>query len=346
MYVANDGGIFRTDGARASVAASRAATCDPANSSMSWASLDNGLQNTRVYDGAPYPDGTAYVGGDGGYVAVDPRDSKTIYAEISGLSLRKSTDGGVHWKNSYSGIGSSDGFLFIAPFAMDPNNSQQLWIGGASIYRTTDAAATWTQTSATLSGSLSAIAVAPGDSNTVAAGDSKGYVYVTTGALSSTAGTPWPVSQPRAGFVSAVAFDPANRNTLYATYSTFNASISDSHVYKSSDGGSTWTGIDGSGASGLPDVPVHTIVVNPSDNRMLFVGTDLGLYSSIDGGASWNRDTTPFGEALTGRPEDQYGGRDELPLCVHQRERGVARGARSNTNHPAVSKPGGHHKHR
>ena len=142
--------------------------------------------------------------------------------------------------------------------------------------------------------------MAPGDSNTVAAGDSNGHVYVTTAALNATAATPWPASQPRAGFVSSVAFDPADRNTIYATYSTFKAAASDSHVYKSSDGGSTWTGLDGSGASAIPDVPVHALVVNPSDSRMLFVGTDLGLYSSVDGGATWNRDPTPFGEAPTG----------------------------------------------
>jgi photosystem II stability/assembly factor-like uncharacterized protein len=75
------------------------------------------------------------------------------------------------------------------------------------------------------------------------------------------------------------------------------------HVFKSSDSGATWTNIDGAGVTGIPDVPVHTIVVDPLDNQRLYVGTDIGVFVSIDGGANWARENTGFAnvivEALT-----------------------------------------------
>ena len=63
---------------------------------------------------------------------------------------------------------------------------------------------------------------------------------------------------------------------LYATYGNFGGA----HVYRSIDGGATWQSIDGSGSTGLPDIPVHSIVVDPDDSQRLYLGTDLGVMVS------------------------------------------------------------------
>src|SRR5262249_44216631 len=115
-----------------------------------------------------------------------------IYAENTGLSIIKSTDGGAHFFQATGGISDSN-FLFITPFAMDPSSSQRLWVGGRSVWRTVDGAASWTRASAALagSGSVSALAVAPTDPNQVLVGTSDGRVHGTGIGLSSSSATTW-----------------------------------------------------------------------------------------------------------------------------------------------------------
>jgi hypothetical protein len=112
--------------------------------------------------------------------------------------------------------------------------------------------------------------------------------------LSSDKNTIWEASQPRSGFVSHLAFDPAGPEIVYATYSQFKTTAAQNHVYKSVDGGATWTGIDGAGSAGLPDIPVFTILVDPLNGSNLFLGTDIGVFVSLDAGATWARDDNPF----------------------------------------------------
>src|SRR5205085_11447409 len=55
------------------------------------------------------------------------------------------------------------------------------------------------------------------------------------------------------------------------------------HVFKTTDGGSNWTGIDGN----LPSVPVNAIVVDPDLPQTLYIGTDAGVMVTSDGGSTW-----------------------------------------------------------
>ena len=322
MFAANDGGVFRTNNARARTATGQRAPCDTENTRLTWTSLNNNYGVTQFYHGLPYPGGRTYFGGtqdngtlrgsdgagagawneiqggDGGYVAIDPTRPGVIYAEFTRLSIRKSEDGGRTFGVATSGINeSSANFLFINPFIMDPSIPQQLWTGGRSMWRTSDEALSWDQASAPLSidRSVSAIAVAPANSNRVLAGTNGGFIHRTGNALTSNSNTQWPGTQPRAGFVSWLTFDPSDENVAYATYTTFGGT----HVWKSTDAGASWTGIDGSGDTGLPDVPVHSIVVDPVNSATLYIGTDVGVFVSLDGGGSWMRENTGFANVAT-----------------------------------------------
>jgi photosystem II stability/assembly factor-like uncharacterized protein len=103
---------------------------------------------------------------------------------------------------------------------------------------------------------------------------------------STTGETEWARSRPRTGTVSWIAFDPVDPDVAYATYSNFSL-FEDGHVWKTADGGATWNQIDGTGEGALPDLPVHTIAVDPTQTDRLYVGTDLGIFVSLDGGGSW-----------------------------------------------------------
>jgi hypothetical protein len=84
-------------------------------------------------------------------------------------------------------------------------------------------------------------------------------------------------------------------STIYVTYGSFGGS----HVYRSSDGGASWQPLDGSRDFNLPDIPVHSIVVDSDDRSRLYLGTDVGVFVSIDGGERWMVEETGFGPAVT-----------------------------------------------
>lgn len=318
MYVGNDGGIHRTENARTGSITTD--VCGTGVGTLAWADLNNGYGVTQFYHGAVYPDGltffggtqdngtvrgttvagpnawTTLQGGDGGYTAVDPTNTQVLYAEYTGLSIQKSTNGGTTWASATTGI-SDSGFLFIAPFTMDPSNAQTLWTGGWYPWRTTSGATSWTRAGGLLPGDLSAsaVAVAPTDSNYVLFGMSDGYIARSSTALTTTTTEVWPSVRPRTGYCSSVTFDPANKNVAYATYSTFGGV----HVWKSTDSGATWTSIDGAGVTGIPDVPAHSVAIDPTNTLRLYVGTDLGVFVSNDGGANWSVENTGFANVVT-----------------------------------------------
>jgi hypothetical protein len=185
---------------------------------------------------------------------------------------------------------------------MDPTNSQRLWTGGSVLWRTSNGASSWVQASAALpggGGGVSAIAVAPTNADAVLAGLSGGYILRTGIGTTSDSSTTWPSVRPRSGYVSWLTYDPGNANIAYATYSTFGSTGGDRHVYKSTDGGASWAGIDGTGVNSIPDVPVHCLVVDPLNTQRLYIGTDVGVFVSTDGGATWAVENTGFANVIT-----------------------------------------------
>jgi len=78
----------------------------------------------------------------------------------------------------------------------------------------------------------------------------------------------------------------ATGNTVYATFSGFNGATParPGHVFKSTDGlgSGTWTNISGD----LPDVPANAIAIDEKSGT-IYVGTDIGAFQTIDGGAHW-----------------------------------------------------------
>ncbi len=320
MYVAGDGGIFRTRNARAATVKTSAGVCNAGAGKTTWVPLNHNYGVTQFYHGQPFPDGATYfggtqdngtvmgddgaghdgwrelLGGDGGYVAVDPNNPNILYAENTGLSIAKSVNGGGAWRRTTLGIIDQNS-LFIAPFVMDPGSSQRLWTGGTFLWRTDNGAERWTKASAKLPDEavVSAIAVSQLSSNRVLAGTAFGRILRTTSGTTTDGATEWASVQPRQGFVSSLAFDPRNENTAYATYPNFGGV----HVWRTTDGGATWSPLDGSGAGHLPDVPAHSIVVDPNSGSRLYLGTDLGVFVSTDGGATWAVENTGFANVVT-----------------------------------------------
>jgi hypothetical protein len=142
-------------------------------------------------------------------------------------------------------------------------------------------------------GRISAIAVSSRTPGMLAIGTDQGHITRLTDSGSAAVATSF--TRPRSGWVTSIAFDPLDDNVLYATYGNFGGA----HVFRSTNGGASWDSLDGSGPTGLPDIPVHSIVVDPDDRLRLYLGTDLGVMVSIDGGQTWMAEETGFGPAVT-----------------------------------------------
>jgi photosystem II stability/assembly factor-like uncharacterized protein len=303
LFVANDGGVFRTDNAVSTLGRGVNGECHTNASLVHWRSLDHNYGVTQYYDGAVYPDGRHFIGGaqdngtsigsiddgpdkwtrvwggDGGFVAVDPTDPNVLYAQSQNAAIVKSLNGGQSFHPTPLPGSGGDSFLFVSPLVIDPNNHNRLWVGGSQMWRSNNAASTWNQASDSPDGKVSAIAVAPGRSDRVIAGTNSGAIIRSDSATGGSGATPWLSVKPRDGFVSSIAFDPKNIDTVYATYAGFGGT----HVWRSTDAGATWSGID----NGLPDIATHSIVVDPTFPGRLYLGTDLGVFVSVDNGASW-----------------------------------------------------------
>jgi len=305
-----------------------------------FGALNNGYSVTQFYHGLPYPNGQTYFGGtqdngtnrgtdvtgpnawaringgDGGYVAVNPANTNTIFFETTGLTIRRSTNGGASSAQVTTGI-AGDVFPFITVFRMDPITPTRLWIGGRFMWRTDNNATNWTRTSNAqqTGGSITAMAISSQNSNVVINGAASGQLRRTTIGLTANAAsvlaTTWlQTFTPRGngnGTISWVEYDPTNANNVWATISNFNGTpnaqgTSAGHVFRSSDGGGTWTLADGTQTPGnvnaIPDIPAHSVVIDPNNSQRIYVGTDLGVFISLDNGQNWARETTGFSNTV------------------------------------------------
>jgi photosystem II stability/assembly factor-like uncharacterized protein len=317
MYLTNDGGIARTDNPNDSISKANDAMCDATNSQVVFTSLDHDFGVTQFYHGAVFPNGRQFlggaqdnstlvggvdtgnewrsvVGGDGGYVAIDPADPHHVYAESQFAAIWRSDDGGNEFKQP-ARRGLNDDFLFVTPLMLDANQPARLWTGGRAMWRTDDRGGNWRQAGTRFAAQVSAIAIAPKQSDFVIAGTTDGSIYRTSNASIATASTSWTRVQPREGWVSSMTFDPRDASTLYATFAGFGGQ----HVWKSTDRGASWSSIDGSGDASLPDIPIHSLAVDPTRPGRLYLGTDLGVFVTEDGGGSWSVENTGFAAVVT-----------------------------------------------
>lgn len=321
LFAVNDGGVALTPDARARVHYGVQAACGPKGGMVEWRELTRGLGTIQFYAGAVSANSSLLIGGsqdngtlltvpsftqewthiyggDGAEVAIDPRTDSRFYVSAQNVSLARTDNGGARFVSAIRGL--NDTPIFIMPYVLDQLAPDRLYAGATRLWRTNDQGRNWFPASQSFGSEfgdrVSALAVSTRDSNRMLIGNQK-RIYFNHQATSSNASTLWPSSSPRAGWVSSLTFDPVEANVAYATYSSFGGP----KVYKSDDGGMTWNPLDGEGVGRLPDLPVHTLAIDPRDRQRLFIGTDLGIYTSIDGGRHWAPEHTGFPNVIVER---------------------------------------------
>ncbi len=313
LYFGSDGGVYSTSDVLAYsinwadlnsnlaiVSFSPGLSINPTDVNLAFAGATEG--GTVKYTGGL--DWSGLTCGDGAQTAIDPTNPNTIYAScLGGLNPQKTTFPGAFygsWVVTQNGISSSDRVVYFPPLVIDPSSPQILYFGTDRVYQSTTRASAWTAISPDLAGgsdAVSAIAVAPSDSNTVYSGTSNGKLYVTTNSATG-AGTTW--ANRTAGlpgrWVTQVAVDAGSPLTAYVSVSGFSGFSGDTkgHVFKTSDGGLNWTDMSGN----LPNIPVNDIVIDPDVPKAFYVATDIGVLVTVDGGTTWS----PVGSGLPMAP--------------------------------------------
>jgi photosystem II stability/assembly factor-like uncharacterized protein len=254
--------------------------------------------------------------------AVAEKDGKTtIYVGAATGGVWKSTDGGTTFKPIFD----KEPVQSIGVITVDPNNHNTIWVGtgepwtrnstsvGDGIYKSTDGGESWTNMGLGNSERIAKIFVDPRSSDTVYAcvpgklwSDSADRGLYKT----SDGGKHWNQILKGANLstgCASLSLDPKNSEVLFASLWDFRrtgwtfrsggesaTAPSGSGLFRSADGGKSWTEISDAANKGFPKKPYGRIAVAiaPSNAQIVYSfveGTDSALFRSDDGGKTWDK---------------------------------------------------------
>lgn len=298
IYFGNDGGVFRSaDGGQTFEACNGGYQSTQFYPGFSSAPMDSifaigGMQDngSAIYDGDPA--WIRIIGGDGCWTGINRRNKDTLYGSYQFLNMLASTNGGQFFYT----MGPQTGFwtAFVAPFVLGNINPQIIYAGRSIIFKTTNSGEVWEikNNGLTLDGNNPVFTMAISKSN-------DDVLYAATAPLFSRAR----IFRTSNGgdnftdvtgiipdrFISDLAIDPFNNNIVYCTVSGFGTA----HIFKSTDAGAGWTNI----SNGLPDVPTSSVIVDPLFSNHIYIGNDIGVYLSTNGGNQWQEFQTGMSDA-------------------------------------------------
>lgn len=251
-----------------------------------------GLQDNRS---AFYQGTTAWYKtfvGDGMWCGINAQNDNICYTEYTYGDINRSVNRGVSWSDiSPPGAGNGTNYCFAAPFIVCRSNSNYVYAGGTTLYRSTTGSGSWVSM-----GSLGAKALSMDASATSTDTLYIGTIPVTNGQSARiykfAGGTLTDVSNGQLPnrYPTDIHVNPNNSMHVYATFGGFGTG----HVYRTTNGGTNWLDITGS----LPDIPHQSIVIDPLYTQNIYVGNDLGVYVSTNSGANWFTFSTGMPYAL------------------------------------------------
>ena len=269
--------------------------------------------------------------GDGGCVAIDPQNPDTVFNERFGPTIKRSDEGGRFglyenggsWKqlcqntgNAFGVIGSTS--LFQPPFTLDQTNSNKIALGTHRIYLLDQSVNEWNEQKPKKWDDIKIQEDPPSDlisaikyvnSNLIYAGTDKGKIYLVEKTNSGI--DKWKPYELESnnnvglppGYVSQIAIyreDKGTENrTIIVTLAGLVREEYQSRVWRgiiSDDKKVEWRDISGNQTNNtsLPNSPVNAVAIDFHSPGTIYVGTDIGVFKTSDGGESWR----PFGIGL------------------------------------------------
>ncbi len=280
-----------------------------------------GLQDNSSWVGdSSYPGGVTNArwenmyGGDGFWMWADPADPAYVYAESQGGEI-----GRVHRLTHqtraikpYARYGEKKlRFNWNTPIQVSPTDKNTLYLGSQFLYRSRDHGQSWERISpdlttnepekqkqeesggvtvdnsaAEMNTTIYAISESPKNPQTLWVGTDDGNVQVTRDAGRSWTNLTANVQGAgKAPIVSWIEASPHDEAVAYAAFDRHMYGDMKPYVYKTADFGKTWQAlpVQDAGVRGY----AHVVKEDPVKPGLLFVGTEFGLWVSIDGGQHW-----------------------------------------------------------
>jgi large repetitive protein len=254
--------------------------------------------------------------GDGGYTAINPDNPAEWFTANTNVSIQRCEFGGNYHAQDFNNglvvsnatVGGDSG-AFYTPYILDPQNSGTLIVGTCQVWRGATNGAGFSVLSnnfetggdgicsgneVNLVRSLAAggIKDTSGFSNVMYAGTdglgplapTGGHVWVSTNVDSTAWFDRTGASNPGKFPISSAAIDPSDKTgkTAYVAIMGFHVA----HVWKTSNSGVNWTDF----TANLPDAPVNAMLIDAGSSPStgtIYVGTDVGVFSSSTGAVSW-----------------------------------------------------------
>jgi photosystem II stability/assembly factor-like uncharacterized protein len=279
-----------------------------------------GLQDNSSWVGdSSYPGGVTnsrwenLYGGDGFWVIPDPTDPDAVYAESQGGNIGRVNRKTLVARDIQPKAGYREKLRYNwnTPIHASPTQKGTIYIGAQFLFRSRDRGDSWDRvspdlttndpekqkqeqsggvtvdnSSAEMHTTIYSISESPKNANVIWVGTDDGNVQLSrdgtrtwTNVVGNISGLP---KHSWVSWIEASRFDPA---TAYAAFDRHTFGDMTPWVYRTTDYGKTWRRIVG------PDQGVkgyaHTIKEDTVKKDLLFVGTELGLWISVDGGAKW-----------------------------------------------------------
>lgn len=255
-------------------------------------------------------------GGDGFWTQPDPFDASIVYAEAQGgtmsrINIKMGTSVSIQPQQAPGD--EKLRFNWNTPIVLGANNKKNLYTGAQYLYKSTDRGSNWTKISPDLttndkkkqeqekSGGISAdvtsaenhctlftIAESPLDENMIWVGTDDGNLQ-----LSNDGGKTWSnlaanytlAGIPKQTWVSSIEPSMYNKDVVYVTFDNHMYGDHKTYAVMSSDRGKTWKKFESKEFTGF----AHKLTEDIVNKNLLFLGTEMGLFASVDGGAEWFR---------------------------------------------------------
>ena len=254
------------------------------------------------------------VGGGDGFWTVPDADGKVVYSEYQGGNMSRVN---IQTKKSESiqpkKTSKEDKLRWNwnTPIVTGAHNPKNLYVGAQYLYKSTDQGRNWKRISNDLttndkkkqeqeeSGGLSAdntsaenhctiftIAESPLDETQIWVGTDDGNLQVSTDGGNSWTNVSANVTKcgiANQAWVSSIEPSHFDKNTVYATFENHMYGDHKTYLAKSSDLGKTWVKLSSKEFISF----AHKIIEDPINKNLLFLGTEMGLFATLDGGTTW-----------------------------------------------------------
>ena len=258
-----------------------------------------GPSATRHSDGIVNDDWYLTVGGDGFYARVDPSDPTIVYSESqNGGIVRFDTRTGERKRIKPVDPEEGDGYRWnwSAPILVSQHDPRTVFFAAEVLFRSPNRGDTWEVISPDLTrsltyenqmndyGTIRVIAESPHRRGVLAVGTDDGLVQVT-----QDHGETWQTTEalpgvPELALVRRVVLSAHDADTIYVASSNHEHNDFTPYLMKSTDFGRSWVSIVGN----LPqDQHIRALAEHPRNPNLVFVGTERGVWVSIDGGGHW-----------------------------------------------------------